>query len=77
MDLATGSTEGPFEPDQGEDAEPLGLADHVHGFGWEQHSIVTRRQLRAAGMSDDDLDRARWPPVGSSEKPLERSGRGV
>lgn len=58
MDPAIQSTEGPFEPpDEDDDTEPLGLADHVHGFGWAQHSIVTRRQLRAVGMSDDDVDR--------------------
>jgi hypothetical protein len=45
-------------PEPGEDdTEPFGLADYVHGFGWEQHSIVTRRQLRAVGMSDGDIDR--------------------
>lgn len=39
-----------------DDELPLDLADHVHNFGREQHSIVTRRQLRAVGMSDDDID---------------------
>ena len=34
----------------------MDLADHVHDFGKDQHSIVTRRQLRAAGDSDDDVD---------------------
>jgi very-short-patch-repair endonuclease len=48
----------PLEPDEGDGGQsPLGLADHVHQFGVEQHSIVTRRQLRAVGMSDDEIDR--------------------
>lgn len=47
----------PPDDDQ-EDWDPLALelADHVHNFGREQHSVVTRRQLRAVGMSDDDID---------------------
>jgi AbiEi antitoxin C-terminal domain len=33
------------------------FADHVHDMGREQHSIVTRRHLRAVGATDDDIDR--------------------
>jgi hypothetical protein len=44
------------EPVESKGEEPLGLADHVHGYGRRQHSIVTRRQLRAAQVSDDDID---------------------
>jgi hypothetical protein len=36
---------------------PSALADHVHALATDQHSIVTRRQLRAAGATDDDVDR--------------------
>jgi hypothetical protein len=44
------------DPDEEDDPVLLDLADHVHDFGREQHSIVTRRQLRAVGMTDDDID---------------------
>lgn len=56
MDSAIPSYEGPPGPDD-ENTERLGIADHVHGFGIQQHSIVTRRQLRAVGLDDDDIDR--------------------
>ena len=42
--------------DQQPDEDPLGLADHVHELAWEQHSIVTRRQLRAVSVTDDEID---------------------
>jgi predicted transcriptional regulator of viral defense system len=43
------------EPEeQTEDAPDL--AEHVHRFGREQHSIVTRRQLRAVDTSDNEID---------------------
>jgi hypothetical protein len=44
------------EPVDPKGEEPLGLADHVHDFGRRQHSIVTRRQLRAVGLTDDEID---------------------
>jgi hypothetical protein len=34
----------------------VNIADHVHELAREQHSVVTRRQLREAGVSDDDID---------------------
>jgi hypothetical protein len=46
------------EEDNQDDQLALDLADHVNAFGREQHSIVTRRQLRAAGRTDDELDQA-------------------
>ena len=57
MDPAIQNAAEPFGPDDDDDAESLGLPDYVHGFGWDQHSVVTRRQLRAVGISDDDIDR--------------------
>jgi hypothetical protein len=43
--------------DQNECEGPaLGFADHVNTFGREQHSVVTRRQLRGAGRTDDEVD---------------------
>jgi hypothetical protein len=36
--------------------DQLGLADHVHELAWDQHSIVTRRQLRAVKVTDDEID---------------------
>jgi hypothetical protein len=56
VDPAIQRTDEPPKSDD-DDRGPLGLADYVHGFGWEQHSVVTRRQLRAVGMSDDEIDR--------------------
>jgi hypothetical protein len=56
VDPASQCRFGQEDPDEDDDAPTLGLADHVHNFGREQHSIVTRRQLRAVGMSDDDID---------------------
>jgi hypothetical protein len=56
VDPVIESYQQPPEPDDEKD-EPLGLADHVHGFGIDQHSIVTRRQLRAVGIDDDAIDR--------------------
>ena len=46
-------------PDNDDDTETpaLDLADHVNSLGRQQHSIVTRRQLRAVGRSDDEVDR--------------------
>jgi len=36
--------------------DPPNLADHVHQYGRQQHSIVTRRQLRAVDSSDNEID---------------------
>ncbi|HKY77776.1 MAG TPA: type IV toxin-antitoxin system AbiEi family antitoxin [Acidimicrobiia bacterium] len=46
---------GPVETDEDEDTT-LDLADHVNAFGQEQHSVVTRRQLRSVGRTDDEVD---------------------
>jgi len=43
------------DTDEDDDAGP-DLADHVNAFGQEQHSIVTRRQLRSVGRTDDEVD---------------------
>lgn len=56
MEPASQSQAQPHDDDQEDDEQSLDLADHVHNFGREQHSIVTRRQLRAVGLSDDDID---------------------
>lgn len=58
MDPASQTDAEPRDADEDErqDTPAPELADHVHGFGSEQHSVVTRRQLRAVGMSDDDID---------------------
>jgi hypothetical protein len=56
VEPASHSSPEPLDPDENDDPTTLELADHVHGFGWQQHSVVTRRQLRAVGMSDDDID---------------------
>jgi hypothetical protein len=42
--------------DEDQNATSLDLADHVNTFGRKQHSIVTRRQLRTAGRTDDEID---------------------
>jgi hypothetical protein len=46
------------DQDNQDDETALDLADHVNAFGREQHSIVTRRQLREAGRTDDEVDQA-------------------
>jgi hypothetical protein len=53
---ASHSTDGPQDQKEHEKPTSLDLADYVHDFGCKQHSVVTRRQLRAVGMSDDDID---------------------
>ena len=60
MKLAKKRT-GPVRTSQANDNEDrrataLDLADHVNDFGREQHSVVTRRQLRSVGRSDDEID---------------------
>jgi hypothetical protein len=45
------------EPVNQRSEQPSTLADHVHELATDQHSIVTRRQLRGAGATDDDVDR--------------------
>ena len=45
-----------MEPAKTNRAHKVDLAEPVHEFGRDQHSIVTRRQLRAVGASDDDID---------------------
>jgi hypothetical protein len=37
--------------------EPADIAEEFHELAWDQHSVATRRQLRAVGVSDDDIDR--------------------
>jgi len=45
------------DKDEDEDNDDIpDLAGHVNAFGQEQHSIVTRRQLRSVGRSDDEVD---------------------
>ena len=44
-----------MHPEEQTDDAP-DLADHVHRFGLQQHSIVTRRQLRAVDTSDNEID---------------------
>jgi hypothetical protein len=47
---------GEADEDEDGDATSVDLADHVNAFGRQQHSIVTRRQLRSVGRSDDEID---------------------
>jgi hypothetical protein len=44
------------DPVEQPDQQPKILADHVHQLARSHHSIVTRRQLRAVDVSDDDID---------------------
>lgn len=55
MELAHVQSEAQADGAEERDEE-CDLADHVHEFAREQHSIVTRWQLREAGVSDDDVD---------------------
>jgi hypothetical protein len=41
---------------EGQTEDAPKLADHVHSYGLEQHSIVTRRQLRAVESTDNEID---------------------
>jgi len=46
----------PLEDGEDDEAPALDLADHVNSFGRDQHSVVTRRQLRSVGRTDDEID---------------------
>ena len=61
MESAKRMSAGPAQTSQADENEDrnttaLDLADHVNAFGREQHSIVTRRQLRSVGRGDDEID---------------------
>jgi len=56
VDPARKMSAAPDETDEDEETTCLEFADHVNAFGREQHSIVTRRQLRDVGRSDDEVD---------------------
>jgi transcriptional regulator with AbiEi antitoxin domain of type IV toxin-antitoxin system len=56
VDPARKMSAGPDETDEDDETTSLEFADHVNAFGREQHSIVTRRQLRDVGRSDDEVD---------------------
>lgn len=45
-----------MDPVAQQSKNPVDMADQVHELAREQHSIVTRRQLRSAGVTDDDID---------------------
>jgi hypothetical protein len=45
-----------MDPAEERDEEPEGLARSVHDLARDQHSIVTRWQLRDACVGDDDID---------------------
>jgi hypothetical protein len=55
VEPASQNSVDPVGPED-DDAAALTFADHVNNFGRKQKSIVTRRQLRSVGMSDDDID---------------------
>ena len=56
MDPARQMCAGPDETDEDEETASIEFADHVNAFGRGQHSIVTRRQLRDVGRTDDEVD---------------------
>jgi hypothetical protein len=45
-----------MEPSEPRDADAVEIAGPLHDLGRDQHAIATRWQLRAAGVSDDDID---------------------
>ena len=47
----------PLDDDETDETPAADFADHVNRLGREQHSVVTRRQLRDAGRTDDEIDR--------------------
>jgi hypothetical protein len=53
---ASSEEEDGMEPAEQRNDEPVDVAGPVHDLGRDQHSIVTRWQLRNAGASDDDID---------------------
>jgi hypothetical protein len=56
VDPARKIAAGETDAQETENGAARDFADHVNAFGREQHSIVTRRQLRSVGRSDDEVD---------------------